>query len=692
MRYTAVLAAVLLMTGTAQAQDDLNTQLERTMKEAVKKIAPSVVQITTLGGTDMVVTSPKGPTFRKALGPTTGVVVGADGWVVSSAFNFINNPTNILVGVPGRGEPFVAQKVATDRSRMLTLLKIDAAGLPVPQMVSKKELAVGQWSIALGRTLDAKRDHPPSMNVGIISALGRIWGKAIQTDAKISPINYGGPLIDIQGRVQGIVVPASPNSEEGTAGFEWYDSGIGFAIPMEDVLAALPRLKNGKDIQKGILGVRMKSPDRYGAVPEVSEVIKDSAAARAGLKAGDIITEIEGERVVRMAQVLHLLGPKYEGDKISLKFKRGDKTIDVANLELAGTLAVYAHSFLGILPMRDDPKLGVEVRYIYHASPAAKAGLNEGDRIVKLGWAARPLSPFTGQKRGRDELVDLLNLVSPGTELEMEVVRKDGKKTETLKAILDELPGTTRAKDDELPKNVPEAASVKKALDPLEVPNAKPAKVDPIDKKPETGLLKRTVASGDHQYSIYVHEDYDANIAHAMVVWLHPPGKHKDDDIKQFVGLWEDYCKENNLILVCPRSDNEAGWVPSDAEWVVQAINETAGRYTIDRQRIVAHGMGVGGQMAMYLGFNNRELIRGACTMGAVVTNMKDNIAGQRLAFFLAGGELDPLLKSIAESRTKLAERKYSATFREVPGRGREYLDDATLRDVVRWIECLDRL
>jgi len=57
-------------------------------------------------------------------------------------------------------------------------------------------------------------------------------------------------MIDIQGRVQGILVPASPNSEEETAGFEWYDSGIGFAIPMQDVLAVVPRLKEGKDLKR----------------------------------------------------------------------------------------------------------------------------------------------------------------------------------------------------------------------------------------------------------------------------------------------------------------------------------------------------------------------------------------------------------------------------------------------------------
>ncbi len=687
-----VLAAAALLAGPLAAQEDLNDKIEKAMKDAVKKVAPSVVQITTLGGSDMVVTTPKGPVFRKGLGPTTGVVVGADGYVISSAFNFINNPTNILVGVPGQAEPYVARRVATDKARMVTLLKIDAKNLPVPAYVPKKDMQVGQWVLALGRTLDAKRDNPPSVSVGIISAIGRIWGKAIQTDAKVSPINYGGPIIDVQGRVQGILVPASPNSEQETAGFEWYDSGIGFAIPMEDVLAVVPRLKDGKDLKKGLLGVRMKAADQYVSLPEIGQVTKDSAADRAGLKPGDIITEIDGKPVVRMAQVLHQLGTKYEGDKINLKFRRGKDVITVNNLELVGSLAIFAHPFLGILPMRDDPKLGVEIRFVYPGSPADKAGIKEGDRIVKYGSASKKLAGFTGQQRGKNELLAFFNTLTPGAEIDLEISRKD--KTQMLKLSLDQLPGTSPAKDEELPKKVPEKASLKKALEPLEMAKPKKDAKEPPKKEPpkaDTGLLKRTTASGDHQYYLYVHEDYDPNVAHAMVVWLHPPGKNKEDDFKDFSDAWEDYCKDNHIILVCPKSENEAGWIPSEADYVIQAINETANRYTVDRQRIVSHGLGVGGQMALYLGFNNRDLVRGVATMGAVVTNMKDNVAGQRLTFFMAGGSLDPIIKSIAESRTKLVEKRYAVYYREIANRGREYLDDATLRDLIRWIDCLDR-
>src|SRR5206468_8293978 len=138
-------------------------------------------------------------------------------------------------------------------------------------------------------------------------ALGRIWGKAIQTDAKVSPLNYGGPLVDLQGRVMGVLVPASPRGQDETAGVEWYDSGIGFAIPLEDINAVLPRLKEGQDLKKGLLGVTLQSTDIYGATPVVGSIAPDSSAAKAGIKGGDVIVEIDGHKVVRQAQILHLL-------------------------------------------------------------------------------------------------------------------------------------------------------------------------------------------------------------------------------------------------------------------------------------------------------------------------------------------------------------------------------------------------
>jgi S1-C subfamily serine protease/predicted esterase len=726
-RHCLVIVSLLLSIPSVRAQQDLNDQLEQTMKAAAARVAPAVVQVITQGGADMVVSGPKGPVFRKALGPTTGLIVSADGYVVSSAFNFVNNPAVILVSVPGHEKPYVATRIATDRSRMITLLKIEADKLPVPVAVPRKELQVGQWAIALGRTLDPKRDFKlvgaPSVSVGIISAVDRVWGRAVQTDAKVSPLNYGGPLIDIQGRVQGVLVPASPQGEGETAGFEWYDSGIGFAIPLDDINAILPRLKQGKDLHKGILGIRLKSPDIYGAAPVLGEVTGDSSAAKAGLKTGDVIVELDGKPVVRMAQIMHLLGPKYEGDKISLKYKRDDKVIAVKDLVLVSSLKEYAHPFLGILPMRDDPKLGVEVRFVYPKSAAERAGLKAGDRIVKLGLGETPLQPFSGQKSGRDELSDALGMLTPGSVIKLEVVRD--KKTETLTVTLDPMPGTVT--DEIIPSKLPEIASRKQALAPLEIGKPKgkpPMKLKPRkegkDKTPDpkadaakdqganseakaqapkgqpkenapVGILKRALADGN-KYWLYVPEDYDPNISYAVVLWLHPPGKHKNDDLENFIDVWEDYCKDEHIILVLPVSDKESGWVPGDSDFIREAMRDVLQHYTVDRQRVVAHGMGVGGQMALYMGFHDRDLIRGVATTGAVATQIKENRANQRLSFYISGGERDPLIKSVAESKTKLAERKFPVFYRLIPNRGREYFEAPVLRELVFWIDCLDRL
>jgi S1-C subfamily serine protease len=685
----------------AVAQEDMNDLEEKAIKEAVRKVAPLVVRIDTQGGSDIVSLGggPRGPRIvRKPIGSTTGLIVAADGYIITSSYNFINKPTTINVAVPGREKPMPAKIVATDSSRMLTLLKIDATGLPIPEVAPRKEFRVGQWSIALGRTLDGKIGNVPSVTIGIISAVDRIWGKAVQIDSKISPVNYGGPAIDVEGRVQGVLVPASPTGEDSAAGIEWYDSGIGFAIPMEDINLVLPRLKKGESLKRGLLGVTLPSPYNYAAKPVVGVVTPESAAFKAGIKPGDLIIEIEGKPVERVAQIAHLIGPKYEGDTVSVKIMRAGKPILLPNLKLVGSVASFTHAFLGILSLRDDPELGVQARYVYPKSPAEKAGLKEGDRIMKIGVTGRPaMVALNGSKSGRDQLTDLLNPLPPGTQVKLEVIRKGAAKAETLTATLDSLPETKVVL---LPEMLPEPASVKKARDPRVTLDAKGkpvkptiVKKDPKEKLPDTGLLMRFDPTGQNKYWLYVHDDYDPNVAHALVVWFHPPGKFTKDDMEAVQDAFEDYCKDNHVIVVCPTTENKRGWLPGDSSWVVQVIRGVMDRYTIDRQRVVAHGMGNGGQMAFHTGFENREMFHGIGTMGAVLTKPpKENVANQRMSFFIAAGDKDPLVKAVAETRTKLDERKYPVVHREIKNVAAQYFDEKTLKEFIRWLDSLDRL
>src|SRR5260370_9926318 len=447
-----MLASTAHLAAQSPAIDDLQ---EKAMKAALEKVAPSMVQIETTGGTDVIDTGPRGQPIRHGVAPTTGVIVSADGYIISSAFNFANKPSFILVAIPNRKERMRAKLVSTDHSRFLTLLKVEATGLPVPSARQRKEIKVGQWSLAVGRTW-AGIDHPPSMSLGIISAIDRIWGRAVQTDAKVSPVNYGGPLVDITGRVQGVLVPASPRGEDETAGYEWYDSGIGFAIPLEDIFASLPRMKESKDLRPGLLGVTPKEGDIYTPAPVVGTVMPLSAAAVAGSKACHVITEVDGVRVNRQAQVMHLLGRKYEGDAVSVKVKRGQQELSFANLKMTGLLTAFAHPFIGIVPVRDDPELGVEIRFVFPQSPGDLAGLKPGDRILTLGVDKETPKPFAG----RDGLLELLSVQMPGTEVKMEIRRKGvTDKLDNVTLKLGEMPGL-------LPGELPESASLKKALVP----------------------------------------------------------------------------------------------------------------------------------------------------------------------------------------------------------------------------------
>jgi serine protease Do len=396
-----------------------------------------------------------------------------------------------------------------------------------------------------------------------------------------------------------------------------------------------------------------------------------------------------------------VLGPKYDGETIVLKIQRGKDEIKL-DVKLEGAIASYPQPFLGILPMRDDPEPGVEVRFVYPGSAADKAGIRAGDRIMKIGREVPPAPLRLQPIAGRDFLMDMIDGAVPGLELSFELKRGDGKKTETLKIKLAEVPDTVPTKT-----QLPDKASVKKALTKPKsagmqqpgLPKKEQKKEESQDdKKAETGFLKRTTAAADHTYWLYVPENYDPNIAHAVLVWLHPPGKNKEKDFDNFWQSWQFPCEDYHIILVCPVAESDrGGWTQSESEFVqeaVRAVNET---YTVDRRRIIAHGMDQGGEMAFALGFRSRGLFRGVATTGsALSSNPRDKVANQPLSFFLAVGDKDPLLDAVKETRAKLIEKKYPVIYREINNLGRQYIDGRlgldTLEELARWIDSFDRL
>jgi serine protease Do len=441
-------------------------------------------------------------------------------------------------------------------------------------------------------------------------------------------------------------------------------------------------------------------------------VAPESAAQKAGLQAGDIIKEINGHAVANQAQVMHQLGALYEGDLVSVKVLRGKEEKAFTNLKLSGALTAFRQAFLGVLPMRDDPELGVEVRFVYPKSPAEGANIKPGDRIMKFGGTSGPMQPFSG----RDQFMSFLNNTIPGMELKLEINRKESKKTDTVTIRLTEVPDT-------VPEKLPDPASMQKALAPRKTAAPMPRtpvkdgkkednkkeekkeeakdekKEEPKDekkedkKKYETGLLKRTNATKDHEYWVYVPANYDPNIAHALVVWLHPINKNKQKDVEEFTDYWSLACEDQHIILVGPKAENETGWLPSESDFIQETINKVEGEYTIDRRRVVAHGMGVGGQMAYYLGFHNRDSVRAVATSGAALTNpAKEKVSNQPLAFYIHVGGKDPLVKSVVDTKTKLLDNKFPVVFQEAVDKGNQYLEGKLFEELVRWIDSLDML
>ena len=196
------------------------------------------------------------PGFKKAEGPTTGLIVSPDGYIVTSSWNFEDKPNVITVTTAG-GRTYAARMLGSDRAAGLTLIKIEAENLPVPRFLDPENVRPGSWAFAIGRALPRQGVE---VKYGIISARNRIEGKALQTDAATSPTNYGGPLIDVEGAVYGVIVPLGARGEQ--ANPNWYDSGIGFVVPILDPRRIIQRLgKEGVELLPAFLGVAT-DPDR----------------------------------------------------------------------------------------------------------------------------------------------------------------------------------------------------------------------------------------------------------------------------------------------------------------------------------------------------------------------------------------------------------------------------------------------
>jgi serine protease Do len=293
----------------------------KAFRAAAARISPSLVTIESFGGSSAIA-GRIGGIRQRGEGNTTGLVISPDGLIVTSSFNFIEQPKVITV-ITHDGNRHVARVLGRDDTRRICLLKMDdVEGLPVPEQVPAGQIFVGQWAISVGVGYG---DTNPAISSGIISALGRFAGKAIQTDANISPANYGGPLVDLEGRVLGICVPMSGEGQELASGVEWYDSGIGFAIPLAGLEPVLERMSRGIHIQRAFLGIQSENSESE-AGPEgvlVTSIVRGSAAEKSGLQVGDVLLKLNDRPIPNIAELRTAIGDFYAGDKVIMVFRRG---------------------------------------------------------------------------------------------------------------------------------------------------------------------------------------------------------------------------------------------------------------------------------------------------------------------------------------------------------------------------------
>ena len=641
---------------------------EQAFKQVAALAGASVVRIQTVGGLDRV------GQVLTGTGPTTGVVVSEDGYIISSAFNFASKPASILVQLPD-GRRFSTRQVATDRLKMLTLLKIETTDLVPAEPAAKEAVRVGQWAIALGRTFNLQS---PSLSVGIVSALDRIWGKAIQTDAKVSPVNYGGPLVDIQGQTMGVLVPLSTQGAGETAGVEWYDSGIGFAIPMQDVYAVLPRLKAGEDLHPGLMGISFRGRNLLGGASVIDRVRIESPADKAGFKSGDVIVKVDNRAVGRQAEVKQVLGSRYAGETIKLAVKRGDETI-AEELTLVDKLLAYESGFLGILPVREAAEteiIGVGVRYIYPGSPAEKANLAPRDRIVRFN--DQPVVDAAA-------LLDLVSRLRPGEKAQLVFARAGEQQPLELELapvpdgvpvglLSSDIPSLQRPFDE---NNKDETAK-------------QPDAADPENEGLKTGRFTVEMPNHEHSYWAYVPKDYNPDYVYGLMVWIHPDGDTMEASVfKQ----WKPICDQRGLMIISPKAQKIGGWSPHEAEFVKDALEQFAKQYPVDPGRVFLHSFSSGGRFAYRLAFKYRELFHGLAMVAAPLQEPPpENAPDYRLQFHLVCGEKDSLYRAVQQTVGGLRRLKFPISFRSIVGWDHKYPPDEQVREIARWADCLDRI
>jgi len=395
----------------------------KAFSEIVSAVSPTVVNISTT----KVVRRDTGPFFEdpffdlfnpfrdfrmpkkwkeQSLG--SGVIVSPDGYIITNN-HVVEKADEIKVTLLDK-RSFKGRIVGADPKTDIAVVRIDASSLPTLKWGDSEKLQVGEFVLAIGNPYGLSH----TVTMGIISAVGRAnvgiadYEDFIQTDAAINPGNSGGPLVNIKGELIGINTAIFSR----TGGYQ----GIGFAVPSNMVRLVMDQLVQRGKIIRGWIGVTIQelTPElsqKFGLKKSngalVSDIAKDSPAAKAGIIRGDVILEFNGKEVKDVSSLRNMVAQSKTGSEVSMKILRSGKeyTVKVIIVEMPREIAEVvpsqlpndseAEALTGLtvmdltkeiarqLGLYKDEK-GVVVVKVEPGSPADEAEMKKGDIIKEI--------------------------------------------------------------------------------------------------------------------------------------------------------------------------------------------------------------------------------------------------------------------------------------------------------------------
>ena len=361
----------------------------------------------------------------KSLG--SGVVIDAKKGFIVTNHHVVHGADKITITMH-HGQQYEATLVGSDPEADVALLQVDVDDLVAIPMSDSDKLRVGDFVLAIGNPFGLGQ----TVTSGIVSAMGRTglgiegYEDFIQTDASINPGNSGGALVNLKGELVGINTAILSAGGAGNV-------GIGFAIPINMVRQIVDQLIEYGEVRRGMLGVIMQNltPElskafgldlHQGVV--ISQVIKESAAEEAGLKAGDVVVSINGTPVKSASAMRNIVGMLRVGDEMKIAVIRDNKkkkltaVIKAAVEESVEGEKVHARLAGAVIEQSEEGgEVHLVVTEVEQGSSAWKSSLRKGDIILSVNRrAVKTLDDFRSVVGDKDKQI-LLNIQRGRTAL-----------------------------------------------------------------------------------------------------------------------------------------------------------------------------------------------------------------------------------------------------------------------------------